>query len=230
MFVILPFEKDFYRKYGYDVSFVGHPLLDAVTDYHEGQPSAGGHAEKPLISLLPGSRKQEISRMLPVMAEVAATYRDHSVVVAAAPSIDDEFYQGLTDGKVRLERSGVYSVLSNSHAALVTSGTATLETALFKVPQVVCYKGSTLSYFIARHIVSVPFISLVNLIMGREVVKELVQNDFKPKKLKAELDNILKDKVRRRIIDDYGELAHKLGGPGASDATAKEILEILGRP
>jgi lipid-A-disaccharide synthase len=233
MFVILPFEQDFYRKYGYSVDFVGHPLPDAIL---EGAAVASSSAfrtrnalsEKPVIALLPGSRKQEISVMLKIMLRVVPGFARYQFVVGAAPSIPEEFYKKFTAGyKVHLVIGQTHDLLRSADAALVTSGTATLEAALFGVPQVVCYKGSALSFFIARQVVHVKFISLVNLIMDRETVKELIQHELTPGRLSAELEKILETERRAEIKKDYALLAEKLGGPGASAKTARLIVQYL---
>lgn len=228
MLVILPFEKAFYAGYDFDVNFVGHPLLDALEN--QTQPGKSFLAknqlsEKPIIALLPGSRKQEISRMLSVMVEMVDAFPDHQFVVGAAPSVDTSFYAKYIQNKqVALVTNQTYALLQQATAALVTSGTATLETALFGVPEVVCYKGNRISFEIARRVVKVDYISLVNLVMKREVVKELIQDDFNPAKLEVELRNILENKNRReQLAKDYQELRDKLGGAGAS-AKAAEII------
>jgi lipid-A-disaccharide synthase len=236
MLVILPFEKDFYRKYDYEVEFVGHPLLD-VTE--KPSPYAGLEdfrakhqlGEKPIIALLPGSRKQEIKRMLPVMASLSGKYTGYEFVIAGAPAIDPSYYQQLsgTHG-IKIIFSETREVLRHAHAALVTSGTATLETALYGIPQVVCYKGGAVSYAIARRIVDVKYISLVNLIMDRKVVTELIQDDFNPENLEKELNKIVCKEIREEIISAYHELREKLGGPGASARAAAAILKIKYQP
>ncbi len=233
MYVLLPFEKSFYEdKHNYPVHFVGHPLLDAIKEFE--RPSfdefIAEHnlSNKPIIALLPGSRKQEISKMLDVMLSVVDNFSDYQFVIAGAPGQDASFYkQFLKKKQVSLIQNKTYQLLSLSTAALVTSGTATLETALFKVPEVVCYKGNYISYLIAKQIITLKFISLVNLIMDREVVKELIQNEFNTKQLKAELQKILEDNHRKKIFDDYTELEHQLGDSGASQKTAELIFKDL---
>ena len=229
MFVTLPFEKEFYKKYNYDVHFVGHPLLDAIADRPQVDESLfkkeHNLSNKPIIALLPGSRKQEITKMLSVMLKMAEKFNDYQFVIAGAPSQDYDFYkQFIKTDNVKFISNKTYDLLSVSYAALVTSGTATLETALFKVPQVVCYKGSWISYQIAKRIITLKFISLVNLIMDREVVTELIQNDFNQKHLETELRKILDDKLREKMFKDYRELEQKLGGKGASEKVAKLIV------
>lgn len=232
MYVILPFEKQFYEdKHGFDVEFVGHPLIDAIAAMPSGSEQEfrsmnNLDPEKPIIALLPGSRKQEISNVLQVMLAVAGQYPDYQFVIAGAPSLaKDEYesYIGSTD--VQLVFDQTYKLLNCAHAALVTSGTATLETALFKVPQVVCYKGSWISYQIAKRIITLDYISLVNLIMGREVVTELIQGDLTRKKLSKEFDKILDGPGREAQLQAYEELEKKLGGGGASEKTASLIIQ-----
>lgn len=228
MYVILPFEQDFYKKYDYNVSFVGHPLLDAIAEKSQVDEVAFKKeyelGDKPIIALLPGSRKQEITKMLSVMLKMVSKFKDYQFVIAGAPSQDYEFYkQFIKESDVKFVDNKTYDLLSISYAALVTSGTATLETALFKVPQVVCYKGSNLSYQIAKRIITLKFISLVNLIMDREVVAELIQNDFNEKRLEQELSKILDSKHREQLFENYYELEQKLGGKGASAKAAKLI-------
>ncbi|NJX16197.1 lipid-A-disaccharide synthase [Tamlana crocina] len=232
MYVILPFVKPFYKKYDYDVTFVGHPLIDAIANREQVGEKAFRKehqlGDKPIIALLPGSRKQEITKMLSVMLSLVDQYSDYQFVIAGAPSQEFSFYQTfIKSTNVKFIDNKTYDLLSISTAALVTSGTATLETALFKVPQVVCYKGSAISYQIAKRIITLKFISLVNLVMDREVVTELIQNDFNTKQLKSELDKILDDQNRKRIFLDYFDLEKKLGGRGASGKTAKLIYESL---
>ena len=230
MYVILPFVKEFYKKHNYKVEFVGHPLLDAIEDRTQVDENVFKRkhelSDKPIIALLPGSRKQEITKMLSVMLKMADKFKDYQFVIAGAPSQDFSFYkQFIKKNNVNFISNKTYDLLSISYAALVTSGTATLETALFKVPEVVCYKGSWFSYQIAKRIITLKFISLVNLIMDREVVTELIQNDFNEKRLEHELDRILNPEQRLKIFNDYYELEQKLGGKGASEITARLIMK-----
>lgn len=233
MFVILPFEKEFYKKYEYDVHFVGHPLIDAIADKKKKINDVifriqHNLTNQPIIALLPGSRKQEIKKMLSVMLSLIDDFAEYQFIIAGAPSQDVEFYQQIIGRKkVRFINNKTYDLLSISTAALVASGTATLETALFKVPQVVCYKGSTISYQIAKRMITLKFISLVNLIMDREVVKELIQHDFTKANLKTELTKILDENYRKRLFSDYDELEQILGGKGASKNVAKQIVNDL---
>lgn len=230
MFVILPFEKEFYKKYHYDVHFVGHPLIDAIANRQQVDEVAfrkeHGLSDKPIIALLPGSRKQEITKMLAVMLAMIDKFTEYEFVIGGAPSQSYAFYQKIIGNRqVAFVNNRTYDLLSISSAALVTSGTATLETALFKVPQVVCYKGGAISYQIAKRIITLKFISLVNLIMDKEVVKELIQNEFTVQNVEKELSLILDKEHQERLYLDYFELEKKLGGAGASDNAAKLIIE-----
>ena len=232
LFVILPFEKEFYQKYNYPVEFVGHPLIDAIANRTQVDEvdfrKTYGLSNKPIIALLPGSRKQEITKMLSVMLSLMDDFDAYEFVIAGAPSQSFSFYkQIIGDRKVGFINNKTYDLLSVSFAALVGSGTATLETALFKVPQVVCYKGSRISYQIAKKIITLKFISLVNLIMDKEVVEELIQNDFTKKKLKAACIKILDPIHREKLFTAYFELEKILGGIGASSKVAKKIVADL---
>ena len=231
MYVILPFEKEFYEdKHNFPVHFVGHPLLDAIANRKPINPAKfskdNGLNEKPIIALLPGSRKQEITKMLSVMLQMAPKFPDHQFVIAGAPSQELSFYKTfLKDENVAIVENKTYDLLSVSSAALVTSGTATLETALFKIPEVVCYKGNEISYQIGKRLVNVKYISLVNLILDKEVVTELIQDEFNETNLENELFKILDHKEREIMFDHYYQLEQILGGKGASDNTAKLIIK-----
>jgi len=232
MFVILPFEKDFYQSYNYEVTFVGHPLIDAISQFKSVSEDQFRllHEldERPIIALLPGSRKQEITKMLGVMLSLRDEFKDFQFVIAGAPSQSYDFYKAIIkDQEVGFVTNDTYGLLNIAHAALVTSGTATLETALFKVPQVVCYKANAISYYIAKKLITLDFISLVNLIMDREIVKELIQYDFNRAALKQELKNILNPEQRHEMLSNYRVLIEKLGGTGASNNTAKGIVQFL---
>ncbi len=229
MYTILPFEKDFYKKYNYDVHFVGHPLIDGIDGriQVDKQSFREKHnlGTKNIIAILPGSRKQEITKMLKIMLSLVDDFSDYQFVVAGAPSQTPKFYQQfIGNSNVKFITNKTYDLLSISYAALVASGTATLEAALFKVPQVVCFKGSWISYQIAKRIITLKFISLVNLIMDAEVVTELIQDDFNKKKLKEELLKILDKNKREAMFLDYFDLEKKLGGKGASQKTASLIV------
>jgi lipid-A-disaccharide synthase len=194
MFVVLPFVKDFYKNHNYNVDFVGHPLLDAIEQYAPEKLSIkefskiNNLSSKLVIAILPGSRKQEISKKLPIMLSLIHHYPDYQFVIAAAPSQEKEFYDKfIKDYNVHVLYSKTYSILQQSVAAIVTSGTATLETALFGVPQVVCYKAGTISYHIAKRLVKIKYISIVNLVMDKQVVKELIQDDLTSENIKPNL-------------------------------------------
>ena len=230
MYVILPFEKDFYEnKHHFPVAFVGHPLIDAIhnqtslnADDFRAQNNLG---EKPVIAILPGSRKQEITKMLSIMLTIVDDFPDYQFVIAGAPSQDFSFYQNfITASNIKFISNKTYDLLKIATAALVTSGTATLETALFKVPEVVCYKGSWASYQIAKRIITLKYISLVNLIMDEEVVTELIQEEFNTKNIKKELNKLLEPKYREQLLKKYDLLEKKLGGIGASEKTAQLIV------
>jgi lipid-A-disaccharide synthase len=227
MLVILPFEVDFYSKWNYKVTYVGHPLIEVVTN-EKNHEALVPLSTKPVIALLPGSRAQEIKVKLPVMLQMADHFPDYQFVIAQAPAQPDELYKEMVGVKnVFLVKDQTYNLLRQSKAALVTSGTATLETALFGVPQVVCYKGNPVSYWLATKLVKVKYISLVNLIMNKEVVKELIQSDLNEKNLRTELEKILHDETyRSQMQHDYDELWHKLGDNNASQMAAQEIVRV----
>lgn len=234
MYVILPFEKDFYeKKHNYPVEFVGHPLIDAISNRQQVDEfefrAENELSDKPIIALLPGSRKQEIKKMLTVMLSVIDDFPNYQFVIAGAPSQDYKFYeQFITNPGVHFISNRTYDLLSVSTAALVTSGTATLETALFKVPEVVGYKSSWLSYQIGKRLVKhIKYISLVNLIMDKEIVTELIQDEFNTSKLKEELTKILDSYNRARFFIDYYDLEKKLGGKGASKKVAELIYKSI---
>ena len=233
MYVILPFEKDFFEgKQQYPVVFVGHPLLDAIAARREVSMEVfkreNGLDERPIIALLPGSRKQEIAKMLSVMLSVVGSYHPYQFVIAGAPSLGYDFYrQFIREENVHFVSGKTYDLLSHAHAALVTSGTATLETALFRVPEVVCYRGNWISYQIAKRVISLKYISLVNLIMDAPVVTELIQGDLNTRNLKVELDKLLDPAYRDKLQRDYQALRERLGNEGASRRTAQAIYNSL---
>ena len=233
LYVILPFEKDFYeKKHHFPVEFVGHPLIDAIHNRKETDQATflkeNSLDDKPIIAILPGSRKQEITKMLSVMLSVVDDFPDYQFVIAGAPSQEHSFYETFLKNKnVHFISNKTYDLLSHSTAALVTSGTATLETALFKVPEVVCYKGSWASYQIAKRIITLKYISLVNLIMDKEVVTELIQEKCNTKNIRTELQKILEPAHRKQLLAEYEQLETKLGGIGASEKTAKLIIRNL---
>lgn len=230
MYVILPFEKPWYARYGMDVDFVGHPLLDAIEQEGRSalQPLPGAD-ERPVVALLPGSRQQELARMLPKMVAVARRFPQYHFVMAAAPSVPDATYpDAVGDAPITVVHGRTYDVLRSSRAALVTSGTATLETALFGVPEVVCYSGSAINVWIAKRLVDIRYISLVNLIMDREVVRELIQSDLTVTNLSTELERLMADgPSRTAMVGDLKDLRTRLGGPGASAKVASSVWKSL---
>ena len=232
MLCILPFEKKFYDSYNVDCQFVGHPLLDEIAkvnpvDKNKFYKSNRLNPKKEIIAMLPGSRKQEVSRMLTVMLDVVKQFPNYQFVIACAPSLPVSYYKEIIGDKanVRLVVNRTYQLLQLSSAAMVTSGTATLETALFDVPEVVCYKANKISNIIARQLAKVRFICLVNLIMDREVVKELIQNDLTANNVANELKSLLaSSKRQKKLLEDYEELKSVLGNAGASDKAAEIII------
>jgi lipid-A-disaccharide synthase len=233
MLVILPFEKAFYKKWNFEVEYVGHPLVEVVDGVRAQAATKPANSQftKPVIALLPGSRKQEILKKLPVMLQASNLFPDYQFVVAQAPGLEKAFYDALLAGypRVAAVRNQTYSLLLTARAACVTSGTATLETALFGVPEVVCYKGSPISYQIARRLIRVKYISLVNLIMDKLVVKELIQDELTPQNLQRELDDLLHNPTRQQqLADDYRDLKALLSQGGhASANAARSILQFL---
>lgn len=229
MLVILPFEKDFYKKWNYEVEYVGHPLADVIENFQKNH--SGIKVSQTTIALLPGSRKQEIKAKLPVMLSATKNFPGYQFIIAKAPSIDDDFYEEFIREyeNVKTISNGTYSLLMKSVAALVTSGTATLETALFGVPEIVCYRASHISYQIAKRLIKLKFISLVNLIMDNEVVKELIQNDLTSEKITAELKKILFDPAKKeKMQEDYNQLKQLLSeGGNASRNAAESIFHFL---
>lgn len=237
LYSILPFEPAFFQRLDYQVDYVGNPSVDSVSNYQQ-QESVGKStffrmnrlADKPILALLAGSRKQEIRDNLPVMLRVAAQFPEYQPIIAGAPGIDPAYYQQYTDGSVQILFQQTYPLLQHSDAALVTSGTATLETALFRVPQVVCYyvPAGRLASFIFRHFFHTPYISLVNLISGKEVVQELFGERFSEKNITTELKRIIHDKTyRETMLQNYDEMIRILGKPGASARTAELIVKRI---
>lgn len=237
LFSILPFEVDFYRKHGYPIHYVGNPCVDAVDAFRKNFKEtfddfvAAHHwAKKPVVALLAGSRKQEIKDNLRLMIQAARSFSDYQFVVAGAPGIEPDFYRQYIDADTEIVFGETYRLLSHATAALVTSGTATLETALFRVPQVVCYytAAGKLVSLLRRLVLKVPFVSLVNLIAGKEIVTELVAGDMSVRAVKRELALILSDgKKRPQMLEDYGSLIRSLGEAGASERAARQMLEAL---
>jgi len=232
LFCILPFEVDFYKQWGMEVDYVGNPLLDAIADFKPDKDFIINNtlSSKSIIALLPGSRRQEISRLLPAMLSVSDKFTDYQFIVAGAPNFNREYYlRFLGDKNIPVLFNATYHLLSNAKAALVASGTATLETALFNVPQVVVYMGHPASITIARIVIKTKFISLVNLIMDGMVVKELIQQDCSPQNIYTELDLIINNAdYRKKMLENYDKLDEKMGKPGASAKTAGLIVKYAG--
>ena len=236
MLVILPFEKEFYKKWNYEVEYVGHPLVEEVEEFRVWSQKLGvidlqlTTQNSRLIALLPGSRQQEILKKLPIMLEVARHFPDYQFVVAKAPGLDESFYAELLAPYKNVSSvvNKTYQLLLQSKAALVTSGTATLETALFGVPEVICYKGSTFSYQIAKRLIKIKFIGLVNLIMDKEVVKELIQDELTVENLKRELNLLLTDETKQeQLKKDYAALKNLLSKGGHASANAAASIHAF---
>ena len=235
MFVELPFVKDFYQKHNYEVEYVGHPLLDVIDSASSGpagykQFIADHHLpDKPIVALFPGSRKTEITWMLPLMLNAIKHFSDYQFIIAGAPSIQPEYYERYTHGfEITILISQSYQILKNSMAAIVTSGTASLETALFNVPQVVCYRGDKISAEIVRRLIKIKYVSIANLIMDTFIFKELLQENFTENNLIQELDKLLHDENYRNLMkSNYAFMREKLGGPGASKRVAESIYKTL---
>ncbi|MFZ4102239.1 MAG: lipid-A-disaccharide synthase [Sphingobacterium thalpophilum] len=231
MFCILPFEVDFYRTWGMEVDYVGNPILDAIESNSPDFQFRISHGldERPIIALLPGSRRQELNKVLPEMLKTVDRFPDRQFAIAGAPSFSEKDYQQyLGDKKIPVIFNVTYNLLLNSEAAVVTSGTATLETALLKTPQVVVYKGNPISISIARLLVNIKYISLVNLIMDATVVRELIQEDCSGEKIGDELDLILNNQhYRAKMIQNYDQLAVRMGAPGASSRGAELMIKYL---
>lgn len=235
LFAILPFEKAFYEKFDFEVEYVGHPLLDAIEQYKENTFLEADFrqkwelGEKPIIAVLPGSRKQEVKVKLPIMLDAVQDLHNYQILIAGAPSLDVSFYEPLIANRnAKIIHGATYDVLASSEAAIVTSGTATLETALLNIPEVVCYKASPISYAIAKRLVKIKFISLVNLIMDREVVRELIQHECNARQIRDELTLILEGGAKRKnVLADYEIMRQNLGGGGASEKVAQSLLKTI---
>lgn len=225
LYCILPFEPKFFKQFDYETTYVGNPVVDAITDFKLNE-NTSFPSEKPLVAVLPGSRKQEVEKMLSLMVEIVPYFKEYNFVVTGVDNLDEQLYQAAKDAGIQVVYNQTYAVLNNAKAALVTSGTATLETAMFGVPQAVCYRTSNFTYFIAKSVIKVPFISLVNLIGDKEVVKELIQEQFSLETVKNELFNLLESPERiNQIKTDYQEVARILGDKNASNTVASLILE-----
>lgn len=237
MMVILPFEKSFYQKWNFAVDYVGHPLIEAIEEFKQNLSTVHLRSElslpddKKIIALLPGSRKQEIKVKLPIMLEAAQNLENCMCIVAQAPGIEDEFINQIIKDSthVKVIKGNTYGLLNVADAAMVTSGTATLETALFHVPEVVCYKGSSISYAIAKRLIRVKFISLVNLIMEKEIVKELIQHEMNAKEIRKAITPLIQDPEKiERIKSQYKELETILKQDGKASEKAASIIVELG--
>jgi len=230
LFCILPFEVDFFKRWGMDVDYVGNPLLDEIAQFHPNRAfkKLNGLDDKPIVALLPGSRKQEIDRLLPPMLEMVPLFKDYTFVIAGAPTFGKSYYDNFIGKEpVKLVFDQTYDLLGEAHCAIVASGTATLETALFHVPQVVVYKGGKITIAIARMLIKIRFISLVNLIMDRRVVAELIQEECNQHTIAQHLKAISTGPNRETMLDDYKSLSAIMGKPGASLRTAKLIVTFL---
>lgn len=224
MICILPFEVEFYRKHGIEVDFVGHPLLDSLKSV-DARPSQ--QEDRPVVALLPGSRRQEVAATLPVMISVASHFPDYQFVICGVSAIERSVYDRIMAGSdIRLVVDRTEQILSQAHAALITSGTATLQAALLDVPQVVCYKGGALSYFIGRRLVRVKYIALVNLLMDKKVVDELIQNDLTRNNIISALTKVLAGPAKQAMLGDYTQLRQKLGKAGASHRAAQIVYDV----
>ena len=235
LYVIFPFEVPFYKKYDYEVEFIGHPLMDAIAQFKDASTSFESFAtennlsDKPIVAMLPGSRNDEIKHMLPIMLETAKQFTDYQFVIAGAPSQNITFYEQVAGTRnIKIVFGKTYELLNHSVAGLITSGTATLETALFNVPQIVCYAGNQISYEIAKRLIKVKYISLVNLVLDAPVVKEYIQGDLNLRNTTTELKKILfNEGYRQNMLNEYETLRRELGNAGASERTAKLMLNYL---
>ena len=234
MYSILPFENDFYKQFDYETQYVGHPLLDEVENFNQVRLTKDEFLNKnklsqvPIISILPGSRKQEIKVKLPIMLDAVKSLKNYQIVIAGAPNQTAKMYEEFEAQGCKIIFGQTYDLLSNSEAAIVTSGTATLETAILNIPEVVCYKGSWISYFIARSLIKINYISLVNLIMDQQIVRELIQGECNPFKIREELDLLLNDKnYQEAMLSNFEIMREKLGGQGASKKVAHSLLKTI---
>lgn len=235
LFAILPFEKAFFKKFDYDVEYVGHPLLDAIEQFRATEIDSSSFREtnkldqRPIIAVLPGSRKQEIRVKLPLMLDALESFDNYQIVIAGAPALDPDFYSPfITNNRIRIIHGETYNILNSAEIGVVTSGTATLETALFQVPEVVCYKGSSISYAIAKRLIKIKYISLVNLILDREVVKELIQHECTASNIRREVEAIVVGGTKReKMLVEFATLKKTLGEGGASRQVAQSILKTI---
>lgn len=240
LFIIFPFEIEYFKKWGIDAIYRGNPLLDSVDNHSSAdetkedfQKRTGIGTAETTVALLAGSRRSEIKYLLPRMMQVAEKYPNYRFLLACAPSMEREFYEGIVGKKcsnIKLLFGETYSILRHSDAAIINSGTASLEAALIGVPQVVCYGGNEISYQIAKRVVKLKYISLANLIMDKGLFKELIQHDCTPQKISQELDNLLNNsEYRAKMISDYRNVRDVLGGKGASAKVARAMIEELER-
>lgn len=234
LFVILPFEKAFYAKHNMDVEFVGHPLLDALESEKSNIPDKETFLKtyqldaRPIIAVLPGSRQQELDRMLHIMLEVMPAFPNYQFVIACAPTLPQTYFEQLQQKGIKTVSNATYALMKHAQAGIIKSGTSTLESAIMKLPQVVCYKSGNFSFAIAKRLVTIKYISLINLIMDKPVVKELVQNDMNAANIIVELKRLLEDSAyRTSILNDYELAYHQLGGVGASARLATGIYKLL---
>lgn len=231
MFVILPFEEQFYQKFDYKVNYVGNPLFDAINAFEPNPDfrSQEGFDDQPIIAILPGSRKQEVENMLGVMLTLVKDFSDYNFAVAGVDNMPSGLYESIQEHpNVKLIIGKTYDLLSNAHAAVVTSGTATLETALFNVPQVVCYKTSPISYGIAKSLIKVDYISLVNLIAGKKVVEELIQKEMNPVSVKSQLSKVASvSPDRHKMLEEYKRIRAIMGNEKASQNAARLMVKYL---
>lgn len=232
MYVIMPFEKEFYKKYGYEVDYVGNPIMDAISEFRKDDNFLEKYEldTRPIIAILPGSRKQEIVNMLAKMMQLAPQYPQYQFVIAAVSNLPEEFYNPYAQAGYTVVKDNTYNLLSYAYAALVTSGTATLETALFKVPQIVCYKTDAFTYLLAKAVLNIKYISLVNLVADKELAKELIQDQFNIQNLRREFDQITNLEKRKHILRNYDNLINLMGKSGASDNVAQLIVNSLRKP
>jgi lipid-A-disaccharide synthase len=230
LYTILPFETDFFKKYDYEVEYVGNPLKDAIQQYSFNPNFREKHRlnDKPILAILPGSRKMELNKILPFMLAAAKNFENYQIIIAGAANLPKEYYNTFDIKNYTILFSETYDILANADMAMVTSGTATLETALFKVPQVVCYRANSISVFIARMLVEIKFISLVNLIMDDKVVTELIQEDCTAQKITDELNSIKSETTgRTEMLKKYDILLERVGNAGASERAAKSIVAFV---
>lgn len=231
LFVILPFEEAFYKKHNHKVYFIGHPLIDAIEKQKPNFRSKEQFfkdnqlLDKPIVAVLPGSRVQEIERMLAIMLDVTPKYPDYQFIIAGSNHLPKSNYASIDKSKIKVLFDQTYELMNYAKAGIIKSGTSTLESGLFKLPQVVCYKGGSLSFAIGKRLVNIKYISLVNLIMDKLIVKELIQNELTSENISIELNKLLNDeKYRQTMISEYEALIKELGGGGASTRIAKHLV------